>query len=539
MNTREIITIQLGHYANFVGTHWWNLQEGNFSYDPAAKTEINHDVLYREGENQKGVVTYTPRLLIVDLKGSLGYLNEQGSLYNESNTDPPMFLWDNDNIEVTSEESISKPPFIQTLDEPTSKLPLDSIDFENQIDSWVDYLVPRFHPRTVNIIKEYEHKSSNRSFDIFNYGKDLWQTDTFSDSFSDKIRQYAEECDLMQGFQLLMDSTDGFAGLGASCVEHLRDEYGKSILAFPLISNDPNETSTAADLIKAVNIAMSWRELCEHTSLFSPLSCSEDGWSSSSNQRSMNNINYNLKLKYHTSALLATALDTLSLRYRHKLHCLSALSDLCADLNKMGRKAVATSLNLPFPMTIKSDLIDVLDEMEDPLWTSLTPNCKISGDESMQSLALRGVSEDRLKRPMVEAQKQMNKPAYRCSTVHEMMSMYLAYRCHASATYLTTVKAPLKVPMPFPKIFNNNVHENGDIAKWPVGEDVKSVPVLAGLHSGNYLKDMYDTLHTKVSRIKNIKKFPILQDSGLEQDDFIEMLDHLLTCKESYEDNYI
>lgn len=147
-------------------------------------------------------MTYTPRLLIVDLKGSLGYLNEQGSLYNEPNTDPPMCLWDNDNIEVTSEESISKPPFIQTLDEPTLKLPVDSINFENQIDSWVDYLVPRFHPRTVNIIKEYEHKSSNRSFDIFNYGKDLWQTDTFSDSFSDKIRQYAEECDLMQGFQV-------------------------------------------------------------------------------------------------------------------------------------------------------------------------------------------------------------------------------------------------------------------------------------------------------------------------------------------------
>ncbi len=23
---REVITLQLGHYSNFVGTHWWNLQ---------------------------------------------------------------------------------------------------------------------------------------------------------------------------------------------------------------------------------------------------------------------------------------------------------------------------------------------------------------------------------------------------------------------------------------------------------------------------------------------------------------------------------
>lgn len=26
MDTREIITLQVGHYANFVGTHWWNIQ---------------------------------------------------------------------------------------------------------------------------------------------------------------------------------------------------------------------------------------------------------------------------------------------------------------------------------------------------------------------------------------------------------------------------------------------------------------------------------------------------------------------------------
>jgi len=26
MTTREILTIQLGHYSNFIGAHWWNLQ---------------------------------------------------------------------------------------------------------------------------------------------------------------------------------------------------------------------------------------------------------------------------------------------------------------------------------------------------------------------------------------------------------------------------------------------------------------------------------------------------------------------------------
>lgn len=26
MSAREVITVQCGHYSNFIGTHWWNLQ---------------------------------------------------------------------------------------------------------------------------------------------------------------------------------------------------------------------------------------------------------------------------------------------------------------------------------------------------------------------------------------------------------------------------------------------------------------------------------------------------------------------------------
>ena len=26
MSAREVITFQCGHYSNFIGTHWWNIQ---------------------------------------------------------------------------------------------------------------------------------------------------------------------------------------------------------------------------------------------------------------------------------------------------------------------------------------------------------------------------------------------------------------------------------------------------------------------------------------------------------------------------------
>jgi hypothetical protein len=267
-----------------------------------------------------------------------------------------------------------------------------------------------------------------------------------------------------------VDSNNGFAGLGASCIQHLRDEYGKSILAFPCLDYNSIEPN-AADLIKIVNTALCWQHMGEYSSLYSPLSCGQVGWPFASDARKFENITYDPILKYHSSAILATALDTLTLRYRTKKYTNATLSDLCADLNKSGRKAAATSLSLPFPMRIKVDLIDMLDDMDlgyKSLWTSLTPSCEIPTDNCMQSIALRGISEDRMKRPIQEASKQMAKPAYRCSSIHEMMTLYFACTSHASATYLSDIEAPLKISIPYPKIFNNNITEDGNITDWPV-----------------------------------------------------------------------
>lgn len=53
MSGREILTLQFGHYSNFVGTHLWNIQEFTFDYNSDRPSEINHDVFYREGLTYK------------------------------------------------------------------------------------------------------------------------------------------------------------------------------------------------------------------------------------------------------------------------------------------------------------------------------------------------------------------------------------------------------------------------------------------------------------------------------------------------------
>ncbi|GIY89687.1 protein misato homolog 1 [Caerostris extrusa] len=69
-SAREVVTIQAGSFANFIGTHWWNIQESSFCYSPDSSIplDINHDILFREGLNLHREVTYTPRLVLVDLQ---------------------------------------------------------------------------------------------------------------------------------------------------------------------------------------------------------------------------------------------------------------------------------------------------------------------------------------------------------------------------------------------------------------------------------------------------------------------------------------
>jgi hypothetical protein len=114
--TREIVTLQLGHYSNFVGTHWWNIQNASFVYHPSQMTrpkEINNDVLFREGLNLMNEVTYTPRLIVFDLKGSLNTLKQSGTLYDllMDERDMDDFPWNND-ITMHKVDVVTKNEFL-------------------------------------------------------------------------------------------------------------------------------------------------------------------------------------------------------------------------------------------------------------------------------------------------------------------------------------------------------------------------------------------------------------------------------------------
>lgn len=306
---KEIVSLQFGHYANFVGTHWWNIQETGFSYSPDVVSEINHDVLFREGITHKGETTFTPRLLLADLKGSLRTLPELGDLYGVPENSVRGATWLEDAVEIIEEDKVPKNTFQKELDNP--QVQLDSLDTEDQLEQdvkvWSDFLYSKFHPRTVNLVKEYHHESETAEFDCSPLGVSLWKTTSFGDEFSNKIRIYVEECDSLQGFHITVDAVNAFSGLANSCAEDLKDEYDKkSILTFPVIpahysdyefnNSNEREESTKKDSIRMLNLALCLEGLSENSSLVVPLSVGSKGFRQPGPKREFKHVNYNVRL---------------------------------------------------------------------------------------------------------------------------------------------------------------------------------------------------------------------------------------------------
>ena len=80
----EHLTIQLGNYANYVGTHYWNYQDELYmrcTHSDIAPLYEGHDFqiqqLYRFGRTVDGHDTCTPRLLMIDKKENMLTFNPE------------------------------------------------------------------------------------------------------------------------------------------------------------------------------------------------------------------------------------------------------------------------------------------------------------------------------------------------------------------------------------------------------------------------------------------------------------------------------
>ncbi|KAK4146167.1 tubulin domain-containing protein [Dichotomopilus funicola] len=344
----EIITLQLGQQANYLGTHFWNTQESYFTYSPEQpESPIDHDIHFRPGLAPDGTETFMPRTVIYDLKGAFGTLRKINALYDVNDeATPPHALWQGPQAPATTTLTtanvpIPLSPYLAALNagQPTTR-PTPS-----QVRFFSDYARVFYHPRSIVQLHEHSHTQQQQaaspssgtigSFDHHAAGESLFRDlDREHDLLDRDLRLFAEEADCMQGVQVFAGWEDGWGGFAARYVERLRDEYGKvGIWVWGLEEGAVAGVRREKRLLKLTNKARALTELYKQASIVIPLAvptCLR------------HNVRLDLSMPWHTSALLAAAMESATLPSRLKdplkRESLGGMADV---LNVMGKQSVA------------------------------------------------------------------------------------------------------------------------------------------------------------------------------------------------------
>ncbi|KAL7063384.1 hypothetical protein AAHC03_01863 [Spirometra sp. Aus1] len=249
--SKELIFLQAGPASNWVGTHFWNLQEG--AVIQADRSPLWPSVLFRaqETSHHSSTLSLTPRLIAVDVLGSvrspeLDSPGTDGQMPRPKSAD--LIAWSGD---------------VQTIRKDTA-VP-QGVERNSQPWYWTDCLLPAVKRRwrgeqTAFILRDYldasmpsdslaspatraeavvEAWSESPSYlTSFTQGAELFRPD--SDAFDEletRFRRLAEECDSPSGFVLLADSDSGFAGVALRLGEYVGEEFAKRpLLTCPLAS---------------------------------------------------------------------------------------------------------------------------------------------------------------------------------------------------------------------------------------------------------------------------------------------------------------
>ncbi|KAM9496034.1 protein misato homolog 1 [Clarias gariepinus] len=572
---REVLTLQIGHYSNFVGTHWWNLQDASLCYDPdVPPDELRSDVLFREGLTQKGHVTYTPRLIALDLKGSLQTLKQEGLLY-ATEQDNSTFTWQGD-LDTHVEAPAERNPFLRELDsldteellaEPTFSNPsassknhsscsggsvaMETVNsrlertqrayrLEGSVRVWSDFLRLHLHPRTISIISQYNHDGEAARLEAFGQGEALLQGSVLEE-LEDKLHFFIEECDYLQGFQVLCDISDGFSGLGSKVTELLQDSYsGRGILTWGVAPVSHPESSPIKEVYHMMNCALGMMHMANHSSMFCPLTLRGGLGRKPAPPTTFPLLSYDPSLWYHSGSVLALALDTLTVSYRLRQNS-APMWQLADALTVSGRKVVCAYGSVPFPMMHGSRLPDALNSCGDTLpWRPLS-GCPEQGTGRCfgQSVTLRGLEG----RSLVSSLAPGTEPhsiLHCAQSGEEVLNMYL--RTHYPSTPLAVqlLSSPSKLTPPFPQIFSPKLDSQGLLQNQrsttgaPV--PVMSLPVLSSLQSSTSMSPYLAELQKSCGALDLRRVAPSFL-SHVDQADITESLEQLRTLAHRYRDD--
>ncbi|PIL25907.1 hypothetical protein GSI_11660 [Ganoderma sinense ZZ0214-1] len=336
----EIIYVQAGSFANFVGTHFWNTQQGYFTYEDGDDPLVQHDRSFREGLNNKGEATYCPRLLLFDRSSNFGALSND--LYPDNLNGAPAADWDGEVVEYR-QDPIPESEYHARLetgeldDDAAGEEPSPSTTGLTRVRFWSDYSRAFLHPRTPQRLPDLADWDGVDG--DWNKSKEYFQKyDSDHDLMENELRAFVEECDGLQGLQLMSDCVT-FGGFTDAFLTAFRDEFPKlPSLAFSFLSDASNALVTTEEprAANALNDALCIRSFENLSTLNVPIqdpsTWKRSGW--------LQDLSLDLRSPYQTSALVSTYIEsaTLPLRLKASDHDLASMGTL---LNMSGTTRTA------------------------------------------------------------------------------------------------------------------------------------------------------------------------------------------------------
>jgi hypothetical protein len=247
---REIVSLQLGRYANYVGAHFWNLQDEALAQAPdAAGAELSPHVFFRTANERNAVLPYAPRLQVVDLTGAFGCLSVDTGVVRTSQAvgadgdGESSALWGGRSQRVVREaEPVNR--YLLSLEEGAEDaMNIDAgagqrgqeqgddgatgdLGLDWNVKYWSDFVKVRFHPRTGFALPGVH--AGVQPFASFDDGASAASSETLDDAYND-LRFFVEECESLGGLSVTCDASGGFAGFGEKYLAALRDELGSSL----------------------------------------------------------------------------------------------------------------------------------------------------------------------------------------------------------------------------------------------------------------------------------------------------------------------
>jgi len=99
----------------------------------------------------------------------------------------------------------------------------------SMIRYWSDYSRLYYHPKSLVQLSEFEVNDQLMPFEKWEAGLELFEKlEREAELLDHDLRPFVEECDSLQGFQVLTGVDDAWGGWASGWMESLRDEYGKT-----------------------------------------------------------------------------------------------------------------------------------------------------------------------------------------------------------------------------------------------------------------------------------------------------------------------